>query len=71
MNITELSCVLLTFTGENLINPIHQTYDMFQGEEEGASPLMSDRYDADHYKMLSNDNKGTDTEQRDSQTPRY
>jgi hypothetical protein len=35
-NITELSCVLLTLTGENPINPIHQTYDMFRGEEEGG-----------------------------------
>jgi hypothetical protein len=44
---------------------------MFQSEEEGASPLMSDRYDADHYKILSNDNEGTDIEQRYPQTPRY
>jgi hypothetical protein len=44
---------------------------MFQGEEEGASPLVSangtaGREDAEHYKTLSND-----TEHTDPQTPRY
>jgi hypothetical protein len=36
--ITVLSCVLLTFMGANPIKPIHQIYDMLQGEEEEASP---------------------------------
>lgn len=49
---------------------------MFQGEEEEASPLVSangtaGREYAEHYKTLSNDNKGTDTEHMDPQTPRY
>lgn len=49
---------------------------MFHSGEEGASPLVSTNVtvhheDAKHYKSLINNNRGTDTEHRDLQTPRY
>jgi len=70
-----LFCVLLTFT-EKPDNPI--SLDLRHVPQWGgrASPLVSTNgtvhhADAEHYKSLINNNRGTDTEHRDLQTPRY